>query len=228
MTADRAPFTERERKAIMDECARRGIPEAAALDFMARAGNAVLNVYGIAPHCWKKTPATAQRKALQKLADALALVESMPEARKALGTAFRDRRERMEAAGWETLAVQYPPDTGIPPEPAEAWMLTRELRAALADAAPGDRKNHARRDFLRWLVILWERTTGEEPTISDGTGFLYIAGICWKAAARHLREHCAALSPSRRPVNLHFRKLDLGPEGLRNDLRDILKNWDEN
>jgi 16S rRNA G966 N2-methylase RsmD len=222
----REVFTPREQEAIFQECTRLGITETRALAFIGDAGFAAqIGLIAALNHSSKSTPISEQRKALARLFKALDELETLPGTASQLESAYEEIIENNGKANRGNLYAVFKDDTWPPIEITFEELLqevkkTVELANSNATSKKGGapRKTH-RREYLKMLIESWETITESKATISENTGFLYCAEKCWNATARLLSD----ISEGQLSSTHDFNALQLGNQGLRNDLRAILK-----
>lgn len=231
----RKAFTPREQEGLFRELANRGTPEAAALVFIIRAGCYVDYPAGckyILEHCREATAAPDMAEALEDITATLDAALRLPMLRDVLN------KVPLAGGGWVDtegrpmpfdLSATYPaPD--IPPQavnlPGLMNLLKEQLDRVEIERTRGPKVKRYRRRIVQDIARQWEEITGEAPTISEGCGFLYCMGIVWDAAARAALDHIEGRKKNHGwtlPAGVDLSALKPGAEGLRNELRAILK-----
>jgi hypothetical protein len=106
--------------------------------------------------------------------------------------------------------------------------LNDQLKRVEIERRKGRKVKTYRRRIVREMARLWEKTTGDAPTISDGCGFLFALGVVWDATAREahawidMREGLAARAGRTFNHGLDLSHLEPGVEDMRNELRAVL------
>jgi len=227
----RKVLTLEEQEELFQEVKLRGTPDTRATLFLIHAGGFVEwgGMLNILKHTQDTPPAPAMEKAVGDIVKAIEAAQKIPQLKELLA-AKKATLHHWEPGPGHLYEIYPAPD--IPPQgPLSIAALMESLKEQLhrveIESKKGPKGRVYRREMVRNCAAIWEKATGEKPTLNEKHGFLAVMKVLWGAAARAGLAHIEGrkrLAPGwQLPPNTHLEALTPGAHDFKNELRALLR-----